>query len=100
MRFVLNRIVFLFVKDVSDLWYSYYFLFLAVGKLWNQQEDKASVVRPITINSTVGMKELDEQTDKVEKLEDAIDMIKKYEEILQTKRKGIIAVTFHQGKGF
>ena len=46
------------------------------------------------------MKELDEQTDKVEKLEDAIDMIKKYEEILQTKRKGITAVTFHQGKVF
>ena len=46
------------------------------------------------------MKELDVQADKVEKLEDAVDIIKKYEEILWTKRKGIIAVAFHQGKVF
>ena len=46
------------------------------------------------------MKELDEQADKVEKLEDAVDIIKKYEEILRTKRKGIITVAFHQGKIF
>ena len=46
------------------------------------------------------MKKLDEQDDKVEKLEHAIDIIKKYEEILRTKRKGIIAVAFHQGKVF
>ena len=46
------------------------------------------------------MKELDEQADKVEKLEDAVDIIKKYEEIPRTKRKGIIAVAFHQGKVF
>ena len=46
------------------------------------------------------MKELDEQADKVEKLEDAVDIIKKYEEILRTKRKDIIVVAFHQGKVF
>ena len=32
----------MFVKDVLDLWYSGYFLFLAVGKLWKQQEDESS----------------------------------------------------------
>ena len=32
-RFVLNGAAFLFVKDVLDLWYIGYFLFLAVGKL-------------------------------------------------------------------
>ena len=52
------------------------------------------------INSTVEMKELDEQAGKVEKLKDAVDIIKKYEEILWTKRKGIIAVAFHQRKVF
>ena len=52
------------------------------------------------INSTVEIKELDEQADKVEKLEDVVDIIKKYEEILRTERKGIIAVAFHQGKVF
>ena len=46
------------------------------------------------------MKELDEQAEKVEKLEDAVDIIKKYAESLRTKRKGIIAVAFHQRKVF
>ena len=45
------------------------------------------------------MNELVEQADKVEKLEDAVD-IKKYQEILRTKKKGIIALAFHQGKVF
>ena len=40
--FVLNGVAFLFVKIVLDFWYSGYFLFLAVGKLSRQQEDKAS----------------------------------------------------------
>ena len=30
--------------------------------------------------------------------EDTADLIKKYEEILRTKRKGIISVAYHQGK--
>ena len=46
------------------------------------------------------MKELDQQVDKVKKLKDAFDSIKKYEEILRTKRKGIIAVAFRQQKVF
>ena len=41
-RFVLNGVAFLFLKDVLDLWYSGYFLFLAMGKLWKQQEENAS----------------------------------------------------------
>ena len=40
--FVPNGVAFLFVKNVLDFWYSGYFLFLAVGKLWKQQEGKAS----------------------------------------------------------
>ena len=108
MRFVLNRVVFLFVKDVSDLWYNYYFLFLAVGKLWNQQEDKASRQR-WNIKAAVRVHN-DKQSRRDEKtgraswqsreLEDPVDIIKKYEEILRTKRKGIISVAFHQGKVF
>ena len=36
----------------------------------------------------------------MEKPEDAADIIKQYKEILHPKRKGIIAVAFHQGKVF
>ena len=40
--FVLKGVAFLFVKNVLDFWYSGYFLLIAMGKLWKQQEDKAS----------------------------------------------------------
>ena len=41
MCFVLKGVAFLFVKNFLDFWYSGYFLFLAGGELWKQQEDKA-----------------------------------------------------------
>ena len=43
---------------------------------------------------------MDEKADKVEKPEDAADIIKQYEEIPRTKRKDIISTTYHQGKVF
>ena len=36
----------------------------------------------------------------MEKPEDAAEIIQEYEEILRTKRKGIISVAYHQGKMF
>ena len=46
----------------------------------------------------VETEELNEQAGIVDKPEDTADPIKKYEEILRTKRKGIIYVAYHQGK--
>ena len=51
-------------------------------------------------NGTIETEELNEKAEKVEKPENAADIIKKYEEILRTKRKGIISVVYHQGKVF
>ena len=48
----------------------------------------------------VEIEELNEQAGIVDKPEDAADLIKKYEEILRTKRKGIISVAYYQGKVF
>ena len=48
----------------------------------------------------VETEELNEQAWIVDKLEGAADLIKKYKEILKTKRKGIISVAYHQGKVF
>ena len=39
---MLNRVAFLFLKDVLDLWYAGYFLFIAVGRLWENQEGKTT----------------------------------------------------------
>ena len=54
----------------------------------------------ITINNAVEMEELNEIAEKVHKPEETADIIKQYEEILRTKRKGIISVAYYQGKLF
>ena len=54
----------------------------------------------ITINNAVEIDEINKRADKVEKPEDAADIIKQYEEILRAKRKGIIVAAFYQGKIF
>ena len=46
------------------------------------------------------MDDLNILAEKVEKPEDAANIINQYEEILHTKRKGIISVACHQGKLF
>ena len=48
----------------------------------------------------VETEELNEQAGIVDKPEEAANLIKKYEEILKTKRKGIVSVAYHQGKVF
>ena len=44
------------------------------------------------------MEDLNKLAEKVEKPGDAADRIKQYEEILRTKRKGMISVVYYQGK--
>ena len=48
----------------------------------------------------VETEELNEQAGIVDKPEDAANFIKKYEEILKTKKKGMISVAYHQVKVF
>ena len=44
--------------------------------------------------------ELKQKADKVEKLEDAADVIKTYEDFIRTKKKSITSIVFHQEKVF
>ena len=106
--FVLNGVAFLFVKNVLDFWYSGYFLFLAVGnsenskkaKRLNKDEIKNQLIESITINNVVEMEDLNELAEKVQKPEEAAYIIKQYEEILRTKRRGIVSVAYYQGKSY
>ena len=51
-------------------------------------------------NTAIETEQLNERSEKVDKPKDAANIIMGYEEILRTKRKGIITVAFHQGKVF
>ena len=44
--------------------------------------------------------ELNKKAEEVQKPKDAAYLIKQYEDIIRTKKKGIINIAFHQGKVF
>ena len=69
-------------------------------KRLDKDEIKKQLLESITINNAIEIDEINKRADKVEKPEDAADIIKEYEEILHAKRKGIIVVAFYQGKNF
>ena len=54
----------------------------------------------MVIDNVVEIEELNDRAEKVEKPEDAADIIRKYKEILRAKKKGIIIVAYYQGKIF
>ena len=92
---------FLFVKDVLDLWYIGYFLFLVVERFENVKEVvKQQLVDSLMSNETIETEGLNERAEKVDKPKNAANIINEYEEILRMKSKGIITVSYHQGKVF
>ena len=58
------------------------------------------MIESITIDNAVEIEELNKLAEKVQKPEEAADIIKQYQKILRTKRKGIISVANYQGKFF
>ena len=69
-------------------------------KRLNQEEIRKQLLNSLINSDTVETKELNEQAEKVNKQEDAAELIKRYEEILKTKREGIISIAYYQGKIF
>ena len=69
-------------------------------KRLNEEEIKEQLIDPLVKNHTTKTEELKERSEKVEKLQDAAEIIKEYEEILRMKKKGIISIAYHQGKVF
>ena len=51
-------------------------------------------------NETIETEELNERAEKVDKPEDAANIIEECEEILRTKRKDTITVVYHQRNVF
>ena len=69
-------------------------------KVLNKDEIKKQLIDSIIINNAIEIDNLNELAEKVERPEDAANIIKQYEEILRTKRIGIIFVAYYQGKLF
>ena len=58
------------------------------------------MIDSIINNEIFETEELHEKADKAEKPEDAVALIKQYEDIIRTKKKNIISIPYHQGKVF
>ena len=69
-------------------------------KVLNKDEIKKQLIDSIIINNAIEIDNLNELAEKVEKPKEAANILKKYEEILRTKRKGIISLAYYQGKLF
>ena len=69
-------------------------------KRLNKDEVKKQLTESIIINNAIKINNLKELAEKVRKPEEAADKIKQYEEILRTKRKGIVSVAYYHGKIF
>ena len=63
-----------------------------------KEETKKQLIDSIVNNNTIETDELNEKANKVEKPKDAAEIIKQFEEIIRTKKKGIISIAYHQGK--
>ena len=65
-----------------------------------QDETKKQLLESIIINEAVESEELNIEVDEVQDPEKAAKVIQEYENIIKTKKKGIVSMAYHQGKVF
>ena len=65
-----------------------------------QEEIKKQFLESTVINEVVESEDMNIQAKEVENPEEAAKVIQKYENIIRTKKKGIISIAYHQGKVF
>ena len=69
-------------------------------KRLSNEEIKRQLIESMVNNDIIETEELNKMAEEVEKPEDAAAVIKQYEDIIRTKKKNIISITYHQGKVF
>ena len=58
------------------------------------------MLESIIINEVVESEELNKEAGEMQEPEKAAKIIKQYEDIIKTKKKGIISIAYYQGKVF
>ena len=70
------------------------------GKRLSKEEIKTKLLDSMTIDEIVEFDDLNKEAEEVQDPEKAVIIIERYENIIKTKRKGIINVAYHQGQVF
>ena len=69
-------------------------------EIFTQDEVKQELIELMVINDAAETDELNKKAEEVQDPEEAADVMKQYEDIIRTKKKGTINIAFHQGKVF
>ena len=64
------------------------------AKRLSKEEIKTKLLDSMTIDEIVAFDDLYKEAGKIEDLEKAVEIIKRYEDIIKTKNKGIINVAY------
>ena len=70
------------------------------AKRLSKNEIKKQLLESIIINEVVESEELNKEAGEMQEPEKAAKIIKQYEDIIKTKKKGIISIAYYQGKVF
>ena len=70
------------------------------AKLLSKEEIKKHLLDSMIIDEVVEFEDLSKEAKEIQDPEKAAEIIKWYEDIIKTKRKGIINVAYHQGQVF
>ena len=70
------------------------------AKRLSKEEIKKKLLDSMTIDEIVEFDDLNKEAKKIQDPKKAADIIKRYEDIIKTKNKGIINVAYHQGQVF
>ena len=63
-------------------------------------EIRKQLIESMIVNEVIEPDELSKLPEEVQDPKEAADVIKQYESIIRTKKKGIVNIAFHQGKLF
>ena len=69
-------------------------------KRLSKEEIKKQLLESMIIDEILEFDDLNKEAEKIQDPEKAAEIIKQYEDIIKTKKKGIINVAFHQGQVF
>ena len=69
-------------------------------KRLSKEEIKKQLLDSMIIDENLEFDDLNKEAEEVQDPEKAAKIIKRYEDIIKTKRKGIINVAYHQGQVF
>ena len=70
------------------------------AKRLSKEEIKKKLLDSMTIDEIVEFDDLNKEAEKTQDPEEAAKIIKRYEDIINTKNKGIINVAYHQRQVF